>query len=674
MSQIKNVYFSYLDWSVIYRLLETENRHQFHVSALSLRNLVKQKQWNDKQERFSGKISNLEPGKSYLICLAGSEGEVYYIQYDNCREITMDSLPKISPTNVISSSISVLDKKKEPELATVIENKKPSKSSLIAIKRIVFLPLTRQIKLQWDVRKNVIRQEKNYEALPKAAKLEGDKEFPSVHYKIDQGNGGVITFTKYNLDEESRNVEDSKPLNPPKEMSWRITYRQFGSDNETEVVIIENGAVEENRTVKYTVDGLAPGTPYVICFQPVSSSTLIYTKHHDDSNRHCQELMTQEEEIFPATEVAVATTVSTTTTVLVVTLLCCFFPNCFKCGKKKKNAKKNMQHRYVKQQDSPDTERYEVNGDTTDTSSVLNSYQTDMFLNKKHRESKLKESNKLQNGTLTQYVMKNDSGYLTPLEKTRTSSSSYENSPTGNTDDNYKRTIQYIQTNNVSKIKPEGEKYDTKTVQSATTNRIPMGYNLLKTKFGYDVPKGSISLHGLLKKSTPRAPLQVNQEGFYVVPKPSFSCSDIASCAEEDSKSEYSQYFWNPTKANQGNPERRSSERRTRSVSPRKSGRTPISSNQFEDGVNIVHVNGDTFRNKGQDKRAVRTLKTKRKSKEGYTNPAFNTWTSPLSTMKRHRNGDITTSGSIWVETHPGYLVPQPSGRPIPYRAHSYNV
>lgn len=54
-------------------------------------------------------------------------------------------------------------------------------------------------------------------------------------------------------------------------LGWKILYRRFGDENETEVVLVSRGGEPvQNFTNHYTVEGLDPGTAYVFCFNSLT--------------------------------------------------------------------------------------------------------------------------------------------------------------------------------------------------------------------------------------------------------------------------------------------------------------------------------------------------------------------------------------------------------------------
>ena len=116
-------------------------------------------------------------------------------------------------------------------------------------------------------------------------------------------------------------------LNPYEVKTVRkISIRQFGSKNVTQLYVLEDfNVTSSNGSRYYTLSDLKSGTAFVIC---------CFSDHLDeDEVGSCGEVFTTAKIItFPVTEVATATAVSSTTTALVVAIVCCCFPSC--CKKK----------------------------------------------------------------------------------------------------------------------------------------------------------------------------------------------------------------------------------------------------------------------------------------------------------------------------------------------------
>ncbi|ROT73838.1 Chondroadherin-like protein [Penaeus vannamei] len=75
----------------------------------------------------------------------------------------------------------------------------------------------------------------------------------------------------WNVTIQPKDLQGKREAMVLRPLGWKILYRRFGDENETEVVLVSRGGEPvQNFTNHYTVEGLDPGTAYVFCFNSLT--------------------------------------------------------------------------------------------------------------------------------------------------------------------------------------------------------------------------------------------------------------------------------------------------------------------------------------------------------------------------------------------------------------------
>ncbi|XP_069156694.1 uncharacterized protein [Procambarus clarkii] len=189
-----------------------EDRRAARVVRMSLERFKeKRPDWMPSNSLFTEVLQGLEPEMQYTVCLSLVQYYYIYIHPDNCRHGTTSA--RIVPTTSALTEA----------LASVPIGSMENYS--VKTEGVSMVNEARQVTLSWTV---------------------------------------TIFLNEFKIPAK----QDTIMLRP---LGWKITYRRFGEDNMTEVVLVSRGGEPvQNFTNHYSVKGLQPGTGYIFCLRSLS--------------------------------------------------------------------------------------------------------------------------------------------------------------------------------------------------------------------------------------------------------------------------------------------------------------------------------------------------------------------------------------------------------------------
>lgn len=206
-----------LSWAIILRGTQEDPRSATVTRMKLDRYKEERPDWGPSDSRFTELLHDLEPETQYVICLTPVQDHHLFIRPDKCRYVT--TLARVSYTTTTTTTSPVTEARRiMPFVRT--------ESYAAETERVTMEHDSRRVILSWNV-----------------------TIYP--HEKLDSPTKRAAILLR--------------PL------GWRITYRRFGEENETEVVLVSRGGEQvQNFTNHYSVEGLEPGTGYTFCFHSLS--------------------------------------------------------------------------------------------------------------------------------------------------------------------------------------------------------------------------------------------------------------------------------------------------------------------------------------------------------------------------------------------------------------------
>ncbi|CAL4101772.1 unnamed protein product [Meganyctiphanes norvegica] len=219
----------HLSWAITLREAQTSSR-DIKVTKMKLSRYREERpKWVPGESLYTEVLHGLKEDTEYILCLTPSDDKYFYTRPDHClhastfsRIKTTTVTPKFVPVTTLSTSAV------EP-----IESKASitSEDYTVETEGVLLVKESRSIKVNWNV----------------------------TIIPLNQGN---TFFTELPLIQ--------RPL------GWRITYRRFGEEDETDIVLVSRGGDPiQNFTNHYKVENLDPGTGYVFCFNALSESDVV---------------------------------------------------------------------------------------------------------------------------------------------------------------------------------------------------------------------------------------------------------------------------------------------------------------------------------------------------------------------------------------------------------------
>ncbi|KAK7050069.1 hypothetical protein SK128_028180 [Halocaridina rubra] len=180
--------------------------------------------WKPSESTYAELIQNLEEDKQYTLCIVPVQNGHLFTRQDKCQFATtqekLDVPRDLSTASPVTTAITTASK--VPKGVPLVSKK----VYRVETEKVVMVNEERKIVISWNV---------------------------TIHMN-DNHNDHV-----------KREAIMLEPL------GWKITYRQFAKDNETDIVLVSRGGEPlQNFTNHYVVEDLEPGTGYTFCFQTLS--------------------------------------------------------------------------------------------------------------------------------------------------------------------------------------------------------------------------------------------------------------------------------------------------------------------------------------------------------------------------------------------------------------------
>ncbi|XP_064116158.1 uncharacterized protein LOC135221986 [Macrobrachium nipponense] len=182
-----------------------------------------QRDWRPRESSYTELLHGLETDTQYTLCLVPVQDDHLFTRPDQCQYIkTTEGL--LHTTTASPSTIRTTSTTEAPTVPLLIS----TDDYEVQTERVIMLNEARKVLMSWNV---------------------------TVHHR-----------NKFN----SHSKRETLLLKP---LGWKITYRKFAEENETEIMLVSQGGEPiQNFTNHYTVDNLDPGTGYTFCFRPLSNA------------------------------------------------------------------------------------------------------------------------------------------------------------------------------------------------------------------------------------------------------------------------------------------------------------------------------------------------------------------------------------------------------------------
>lgn len=206
-----------LSWAVIFREM-LEDPRSATVTRMNLERYKEERpDWQPRDSIFTELLHGLEPETQYVLCLTPTQDHHLFVRPDKCRYVS--TLGRTFHTTTTTTTAPATE---VPRIMPFVSTESYSAET----ERVSMERESRRVILSWNV--TIYPQETPNSPTKREAIL----------------------------------------LRP---LGWRITFRRFGEENETEVVLVSRGGEPvQNFTNHYSVEGLEPGTGYTFCFHSLT--------------------------------------------------------------------------------------------------------------------------------------------------------------------------------------------------------------------------------------------------------------------------------------------------------------------------------------------------------------------------------------------------------------------
>ncbi|XP_076048356.1 uncharacterized protein LOC143029571 isoform X2 [Oratosquilla oratoria] len=217
-----------LSWGITIRTPSDDPREALTKVTLD-HYKAKSSDWAIADFPYTEIINGLDPNTPYIICVTPLEKYYSFSRADHCLQTRTS--PVLSTTISATTFPTTLAKVKDASLGVGItaidDHMSETLQYTVQTDEVAITPGTHQIAISWNV----------------TVRLKND----SVH----------------------RSDLAMQPV------GWMITYREFGEENETEIILISRGGEAlQDFNNQYVIQDLAAGTSYVICFEKMSDESV----------------------------------------------------------------------------------------------------------------------------------------------------------------------------------------------------------------------------------------------------------------------------------------------------------------------------------------------------------------------------------------------------------------
>ncbi|XP_068244421.1 uncharacterized protein [Palaemon carinicauda] len=226
-----------LSWAVTIHKTRDDPRFA-KVTRMKLERYKEERRdWRPSESSYTELLHGLESDTQYTLCLVPIQDDHLFTRPDQCQYIKTPDEPQHSTTALPSTTTTPSPTEVPPAPLYISTD-----DYEVQTERVIMINEARRVLMSWNV---------------------------TIHNR-----------NRLN----SRSKREALLLKP---LGWKITYRKFAEENETEIVLVSQGGEPiQNFTNHYTVDNLDPGTGYTFCFRPLSNNEVKASLTDDNGEIH----------------------------------------------------------------------------------------------------------------------------------------------------------------------------------------------------------------------------------------------------------------------------------------------------------------------------------------------------------------------------------------------------